>query len=73
MGRDSMFENICIIHCWSWSNMWFLEKAHLEMLTPTMRLIRTQADVTDILTRASLAFQYPPTTTTKMTWSDSLF
>ena len=31
MGRDSMFENICIIHCWSWSNMWFLEKAHLEM------------------------------------------
>ena len=52
--------------------MWFLEKAHLEMLTPTMHLIRTQADVT-ILTSASLAFQYPPTTTTKMTWSDSLF
>ena len=29
--------------------MWFLEKANLKMLTPTMHLIMSQQDVTDIL------------------------
>ena len=40
--------------------MWFVEKAHLKMLTPTLDLIMSQQDVTDIFTIASLTFQYPP-------------